>query len=231
MAVVAATLLACADSGTDGRASPSLALPPTPTPAPASTSSGSLEPAVPPQGELARGERHRVILQGRPFTFSVPSAGWISNGSFGIDKSAGVGPEGAGFILWTHTPVGVFADPCAKVEGPPIGAATAELAAAVATVPGTRLVSGPTDVTIGGHPAKQVVLTIPEGIGCDPGRFYLWYSPASGARYATALGSTIRVWIVDVGGTPVWIDGETYQGAGPGPEREIQEIIDSIQFE
>ena len=29
----------------------------------------------------------------------------------------------------------------------------------------------------------------------------------------------------------VWIDGETYKGAGPGPGQEIQQIIDSIQFE
>jgi hypothetical protein len=55
--------------------------------------------------------------------------------------------------------------------------------------------------------------------------------PEETLRYATALGSTIRVWIVDVDGTPVWIDGETYKGAGPEPGQEIQQIIDSIQFE
>ena len=41
----------------------------------------------------------------------------------------------------------------------------------------------------------------------------------------------MRVWIIDVDGTIVWIDGETYKGAGPGPGEEIQQIIDSIQFE
>jgi len=29
----------------------------------------------------------------------------------------------------------------------------------------------------------------------------------------------------------VWIDGETYNGAGSKPGREIQQVIDSIQFE
>ena len=62
--------------------------------------------------------------------------------------------------------------------------------------------------------------------------FYLWYAPSEdNARYATELGSTIRVWIVDVDGAIVWIDGETYKGAGPEPGQEIQQIVDSIQFE
>jgi hypothetical protein len=61
--------------------------------------------------------------------------------------------------------------------------------------------------------------------------FDLWYAPPVGlARYATAVGSTIRTWIVDVNGTPVWIDAETFKGAGPAG-REIQQIVDSIHFE
>jgi hypothetical protein len=79
-----------------------------------------------------------------------------------------------------------------------------------------------------------VVLTVPEDAPCGAeGReFHLWYAPAEGeARYISALGATMRVWIIDVDGTIVWIDGETYKGAGPGPGQEIQQIIDSIQFE
>jgi hypothetical protein len=37
--------------------------------------------------------------------------------------------------------------------------------------------------------------------------------------------------IVDVDGKLVWIDGETFKGAGPEPGQEVQRIIDSIQFE
>jgi len=106
----------------------------------------------------------------------------------------------------------------------------------VAAIPGTDLVSGPSDVTVGGYPAKHVVLTFGKDADCNAdgrltgGEFYLWYAP-SDARYATELGSTIRVWIVDVDGAIVWIDGETNKGAGPEPGLEIQQIIDSIQFE
>ncbi|HSO29254.1 MAG TPA: hypothetical protein VLS28_05080, partial [Candidatus Sulfomarinibacteraceae bacterium] len=178
-------------------------------------------------------------IDGVSLSLEVATSGWISNGQWGIDKSAGIDPAGAGFILWPEgAPVGVFADPCAREEAPPIGSSAAELAAAVATVPGTDLVSGPTDVTVGGYPAKNVVLTFGEGADCNADgqlsadEFYLWYAPgADNARYATELGSTIRVWIVDVDGAIVWIDGETYEGAGPGPGQEIQQIVDSIRFE
>jgi hypothetical protein len=162
----------------------------------------------------------------------VPTSDWRSNGEFGIEKAAGISSDGAGFILWPdESPVGVYSDPCGSVTGPPLGTSAAKLADAVAKVPGTDLVSGPTDVTVGGHPAKHVVLTIREDIGCTPEAFYLWYGPSNGnARYATEKGSTIRVWIVDVDGKIVWIDGETYKGAGPQPGKEIQQIVDSIQF-
>jgi hypothetical protein len=219
-------------SGSGGRSGSAASPSPTPTPTPTPSPSGSPAAGFPPSGELAVG-RHSMTLAGVPLSIGVPTSGWVSNGSWGIDRSTGVTPDGAGFIFWVDaTPVGVFADPCANRKAPPIGASAAGLAAAVARVPGTDLVSGPSDVTVGGYPAKHVVITIREDIGCVPESFNLWYAPREDlARYATQLGSTIRVWIVDVGGKLVWIDGETYKGAGPEPGQQIQQIIDSIQFE
>jgi len=208
--------------GGPGVATPPPTLAPTPSPTAA---------AFPPAGALTIG-RHSMVLEGLTVSFNVSTSGWISNGSFGVDRSPDIGPEGASFIFWTDTPVGVFIDPCAAVRGPSVGVSTAALADAVASVPGTDLVSGPSDVTVGGHPAKLVVISIPDDIGCDPQRFNLWYAPTPGfARYATALGSMYRVWIIDVNGTPVWMDGETFKGAGPEPARQLQKIVDSIQFE
>lgn len=92
--------------------------------------------------------------------------------------------------------------------------------------------SGPTAVTVGGKPAQQVVIRIPDQIGCPPEQFYLWCDSSSGdARYASFPGDTIRVWIIDVNGTLLQLDGETYAGAGSGPGDELQGIIDSIRFE
>ena len=174
-----------------------------------------------------------MTRNGVTFAFNVPITGWVSNGDWGLDRTAGVTPDGAGFIFWVETPVGVYADPCAGTKAPPIAkASAADLAAAVAAIPGLDVVSGPTAVTVGRRPAQEVVVTVRGDVGCAAPSFDLWYAPSADlARYATQLGSTIRVWIVDVDGTLVWIDGETYKGAGPEPERMLKAIIDSIQFE
>jgi hypothetical protein len=227
VAVVGINLL----PGGGGVGGPAVSPSPSPTIAPTPTVAPTVVVVIPPAGELTIG-RHDMTLNSVPFTFEVSRIGWISNGSFGFDRTEGIGPDGAGFILWGEAPVGVFADPCSQTRGPVIGTSAANLAAAVASVPGTDLVSGPTDVTVGGRPAKLVVVGIPDVIGCAASDFYLWWGPSvDNARYATRPGSTIRAWIIDVDGAIVWIDGETYAGAGPEPVQELQEIVDSIQFE
>jgi hypothetical protein len=217
------------------------AVTPSPSPSPTPTSSATPGPSptpeaivIPPGGPLAIG-RHDFRLNNVPFSLGLATGDWTSNGSFGIDKGvADTGdllPDGAGFIFWNDPPIGVFADPCAGAKSPPAGS-SADLTAAVAAIPGTDLVSGPTDVTVGGHPAKHVVITIREDIGCPPTSFFLWYGAAPGnERFASDTDSTISVWAIDVDGSIVWIDGETYAGAGPAPGQEIQQIIDSIVFE
>jgi hypothetical protein len=213
--------------------SPSQMASPTPeaTPSPAPS-----EAAVfPPNGPLEIG-RHAMTMAGVPLTFEVTTDGWVSQGPYFLDKGHLDTPDSAGFILWTGSaPDNTYGDPCAETPlEPPAGASAAELAAAVSTVPGTELVSGPSEVTIGGYPAQYVVITIPEDIGCAPEAFYLWYDgdpPQEIGRYASELGSTIQTWIIDVDGTLVWIDGETYVASSPEAAQEVEQIVNSIQFE
>jgi hypothetical protein len=184
----------------------------------------------PPDGDLAIG-RHSMTRGGVRLSISVPTSGWHSEQGYFINNDAGVTPQGASFLFWDPSPIGVYSDPCAQKTAPPAGPSTADLATAVSTVPGTDLVSGPSDVKVGGRDAKHVVFTIPEDLACGPG-FHLWYGENEGqARYATALGSTHRVWIVDVDGTRLFIEAETYKDATPEIEQEVQQIVDSIQFE
>jgi hypothetical protein len=203
-------------------------LAPTPTPIPTAAAD------FPPAGELSVG-RHSMTLSGVRLSFELSTSGWISNGDFGIDK--GVWPDSsAGFIFWTlSAPDNVYADPCARTPlSPPAGPSPADLAAAVSTVPGTELVSEPSEVTVGGYPAQHVVITVPEDIGCAPNAFNLWYDgapPEELNRWATELNSTIYVWIIDVDGTIIWIDGETYATSSPEAAEELQQIVNSIQFE
>ena len=208
---------------------------PTPSPAPTLEPTTSPEPAAafPPVGELAAGTPYAMTLAGKAFSLSFPTSGWVSNGSWGIDKGY-LDPAGGSFIFWSRTPDGVFSDPCGHVESPFVDRSVAALAAALTTIPGTDLVSGPTDMTVGGYPAKHVVLTIREdlacGVGSDAG-MHIWYDDVHGARWPDQKGATLSVWITDVDGATVWIDGQTFKGAGPEAAQEMQQIIDSIQFE
>jgi len=206
--------------------------PPRPSPTPVVTPEPTeTPPDIPAAGPMDPG-RYFARLEGVGFTFEVP-AGWVSNGDFGIDKAVGIGPDGAAFIFWIEDADAVFTDPCERVLGPPAGPLAADLAAAIAEMPQIDLVSGPTAVTVGGQPAQHVAITIPTDIPCEPNAFYLWGDETDDgqARYATTTGMTIDVWLIDVDGVRVQIDGETYEGAGPEPGEELEAIINSIEFE
>ena len=172
---------------------------------------------------------------GVPLSVDLPTSGWHSEQGFFINKDAGVAADGASFLFWDPAPKGVYADLCAHRLSPPAGPSTADLAAAVSTVPGTDVVSGPSNVTLGGRPAKRVVLKVRKDNKCagGDGGFYLWYGDVQKGeiRYATALGVTLRLWIVDVNGTRLFIEAESYEGASPKVDQEIQKVVDSIQFE
>jgi hypothetical protein len=47
----------------------------------------------------------------------------------------------------------------------------------------------------------------------------------------TRVGDTIRVWIVDGGGTRLFIEAETNEQADSDLEREIERIVGSIRFD
>ena len=110
----------------------------------------------------------------------------------------------------------------------------------MAAAPGIELVSGPSDVILGGRPAKHVVVTVHEDLGCDPGYFYSWQEAKGGPFWGgTTAGDTISIWIVDVDGKRLFIAAETHVDSGDpqhvlvGPtfKQEVDEIVDSIQFE
>ena len=185
--------------------------------------------------------RRTVTEEGVRFSFRVP-IGWERFSSISTDKSAGgpisinksrTGPQGAeAIIFWTSFPDGDYANPCAHLLKTPVGSSAAGLAAAVSTAPGTKLLTGPSNVTLGGRPAKHVTLTLREDVGCDPGFLYTWRDVYGGALWPkTGVGDTIRVWIVDVHGTRLFIEAETAKGFSRDLEQEVQQIVESISFE
>jgi hypothetical protein len=179
--------------------------------------------------------RFSLDVDGVAFSFRVPppgATGWEPFGTISINKSI-VGPQGAeAIIFWTTYPDGDNADLCTDVLSPSVGPGVADLADAVSTAPGTELVAGPSEVTVGGRPAKHVVLTIREDAGCDPGYFFSWQDMWWGAFWPqTDVGVTVRVWIIDVGGTLLFIEAETNEDATTALVQEIEQIVGSIRFD
>ena len=67
-----------------------------------------------------------------------------------------------------------------------------DLVAYIATAEGTQLVAAPTDVTVGGYPAKHVEVVVRADAGCDPGFFYNWKAQTGGSLWVRSqLGDTI----------------------------------------
>jgi hypothetical protein len=200
---------------------------------PAQTASPSALSAY-PQGLLIG--RQSVVVAGIPLSFEMANAGWESHTHY-LSRNT-VGSQGAeAIIFWTAFP-GDDEDyiVCTDLLGSSAGRWANDLAGALAAAPGTEVVAGPSDVTLGGRGAKHVTLFVTySAVGsnaCDPGFFYSWPADDVGAMWTgTMPGDTIRVWIVDVDGTRLFIEAETRWNTGPHVESEIQHIIDSIDFE
>lgn len=205
---------------------------------------GSTEPA----GLRPPAATRPVLTEaGVRFSFRVPRS-WESfstipttnspSGPISLNKSS-EGPQDAeAIIYWTSFPDGDRADPCARELAPSIGRSAASLAAAVSTAPGTELVKGPLNVTVGGYPAKHVVLTVRKDVGCDPGFFYTWRDVSGGAFWpTTSVGDTIRVWVIPVAGTlfykrtRLFIAAAAKEDANAMLNREVEQIVGSFRLE
>ena len=194
----------------------------------------------PHNADLPTDGRYRVAADGLGFSLVAPSSGWepFAGVPFEIQLSKSFeGPQGAeALVYWTAYPEGDKAVPCSTIFNGPKVASIDDAANHVAAAGGTGLVAGPSDVRVDDHRAVRIVVTVREDVGCDPGYFYEWQMKVGGAFWRTTdVGDTIRVWVVDVDGTPFFIAAET-KPADSGHirdamESEIQAIIDSIAFE
>jgi hypothetical protein len=199
----------------------------------------STEPATTPADGVASPRFERLVRRAGDIQFSFRvDATWERFHGISINKSI-VGPQGAeAIIFWASFPAAGLAEPCAKVLSLPVGPTADALAAVVATAPGTELIAGPSNVTVGGHAAKHVVLTVRERVGCNPGFFYRWRDVPVGAFWrATCVGDTIRVWIVEVDGMRLFLEAETSRDLGVAVKQErdalnraIRQIVRSIRI-
>jgi hypothetical protein len=196
--------------------------------------------AFPAKGVLTVG-RHPFSQNGVKFSLEVSGPGWSSSGVMvapdgGTLTKADLTPQKVWMLIWSID--GTYADPCSAVTAPPVSPSAADLAAAVAAIRGFDVVVDPEDVTVGGRPAKHVQVRLRDDIGCAPAEFQMWYDAvrcagsAPCSRWANAPGHQINdIWIVEVDGTHIWIEAETFDTATPATIAEVRQLIDSLEFE
>jgi hypothetical protein len=202
---------------------------PTPSPTPAPT----VEPSpadIFPRGALAVG-RQTADVSGVGFSFDIPTDGWrVSAAEMAAIERTTASGDHAWIAFWRPDNVYVWA--CAsQAMAPAVGPGVSALADAMTHIQGT---TGATtgDATVGGRPATLVEMTILPALDCTDAP--LWYAEgADGAtteRILSQPGDNVRTWIVDVDGARFVVDSDQ-AGADPELQAEIQQIVDSIQFE
>ena len=185
--------------------------------------SAAADPQRAPTRNLSR------VVEGVRFSMEVPPS-WERHDTFRVARST-VGPQGAEAVLfWAGFPGGRSPHACESLTDKRISASVSDLAAAVAKAPGTKLVNGPANATVGGHPAKRIVLTVRQDVGCDPAFFYRWHATMGGAFWlTTGVGATIEVWIVKVDGRLLFIEAATTKD-GRYVRDETRRMVGSIRF-
>jgi hypothetical protein len=200
---------------------------------PPPTGIDSFPRAVGPDADLRVG-RHSAVVDGIPFTFDVPTSGWEPQLGFYVSKST-YGSQGAEATLrWTRYPNGTHTQACPGFlnEDALAGGGAHAVAAAVAAAPGLNVVSGPTAMTIDGRPAWSVAVLVANDLGCDPGYFYTYDAPIGGALWTeTRPNDTIDVWVVELDGRILFVEGEQRAPSGQGAHDQIQQIVTSMHFE
>jgi hypothetical protein len=227
VAVVGFSLLPNGSSSGVGGPAPSSvpSAAPSPTPSPSAVSRVPTE-AWPNNTALPKGTLD-LSTSGVPFSVDLPSSSWRTDEYDGTFQTGTFPEPGFAWFLFQQPFTVVSTDPCAGTTQQ-IGRSIAEQAEAATTIAGTDAV-GPTDVTVGGRPAKLVELTLHDDIACDPSEFWLY---GDGSMYPNALDSRIRIWFVDVNEVHSTFEFHSDQiGSDATVAGEIQQIVDSIQFE
>lgn len=220
--------------------------------APATSASPSITPATPTAAssaaatafpdisdQLAPGIYYKGPGASTParFTFTMP-AGWTS--AYGIAYKDRGGPAEMGFGDWIIT--NVYTDPCqwqGSLLDPAVGSTVDDLASALLAQKG-RNATAPSDVTLGGYPAKRIEMSIPadlDSAACDMGVIRTWLAPGedaavwpAGQDFLPRSGQLNVVYVVDVDGARLVIDSWHMPGTSAADLAELDAILASMRI-
>lgn len=208
---------------------------PTPGDQPTATPTISATPAPTfprlTEGLLAPG-RYAYDTTGLRVILTVP-AGWEGGGFHVSEAVEGEVPGGAN--LGFRQPDAVFGDPCREGSRQQVGPTVDDFANALADLPNVTE-SSQADVTISGLSGKHLSFTVDtEGIDClviqgtTTGEMAIY---AQGGFVRTAEnGMHHQLWILDVAGRRLVIDGATYPETSAEVRAELQTMVDTLVIE
>jgi len=171
-------------------------------------------------------------------TVDVPETGWTGGhwamewGPDGFDR-----PLGAGIIAFVaDRKFYVFGDPCDwKSTKPETPATTVDEIIAALAKQSSRDPSAPERITVGGYPGKEITLHVPDDArpkDCDGTTFStLGVAGENQALFAQGRGEIDEIWIVDVGGSIVLLEGGYYADTSQQTVDELHAILNSATFE
>jgi len=147
------------------------------------------------------------------------------------DKGLAVAPDARGLSFWEVQ--SVFNNPCkAGKHGVDPGPTVADLARALAAQP-LRAGSDPVPVTVAGYHGLYVETSVPAHIDfskCQDGYFDSWIGTGNHGRFQQGPGQRDSLWILDVDGYRLLIDGEHMPGATQAQIDEIKGMVKTLTF-
>jgi hypothetical protein len=221
-----------------------------PTSEPSSTAVASPSAAEPsPSIEADLDEGPFLYFNGSiPITVTIPAPGWSVDGRFGLVKNKNIQPPDGAYVIgpWTGENARYIpGDPCQWLSTMPDTPATTvdEIVAALASQV-SRDASEPVDITVDGHAGKSITLHVPDDVVFANGEFTNCDHENGGhAAFCTAgtatdcfmwnargPGAIDELWILDVDGQILLMDGAYYAKTPAQHVDELQAILGSMSF-
>ncbi len=208
---------------------------PTATAEPSPSVAGGLPEGPHPLSDGSEGGVPTTVTIAAPLWEGEPDSGGLCWG--GNDECAGP-PDGAGMITFESREYYVYGDACHYSTTRPDTPATTvnELVDALANQ-ASREASAPEDITLDGYAGKKIILQEADDVditACDEGGDSLTLFGLPGddrARYSQGAGQIEELWIVDVDGLIVVLDGLYYADTMPSVVDELRAILASATFE
>lgn len=157
-------------------------------------------------------------------------AGFAVNTGVGVAGHT-VASDARGLSFWEVQ--SVMSDPCkAGKHGVDPGPTVADLANALAAQP-LRAGSAPAPLAVAGYHGLYIEISVPDHIDftkCQDGYFDSWISTDGGGHYQLGPGQRDSLWILDVGGYRLVIDGWHMPGASQAQINEITGMVKTLTF-